>query len=92
MEEEYRGLCGWICFGFFSGLIARAILPGDQNLGFIATTLLGVAGAFVGGAIGALFRGGDPFALHPAGFVGAVLGSVLLLWLGEVLFRRRRRR
>lgn len=90
--DEYRGLCGWICFGLFSGLLARAILPGDQNMGLIATTLLGIAGAFVGGSVAALLGGGDPFVLRPAGFIGAVIGAIGILWLSEVLFRRKRRR
>ncbi|WP_373046058.1 GlsB/YeaQ/YmgE family stress response membrane protein [Vulgatibacter sp.] len=90
--DEYRGLCGWICFGFFSGLFARAILPGDQNMGIIATTILGVAGAFVGGSIASLLGGGAAFELRPAGFVGAILGAVLILFAGELLFRRSKRR
>jgi len=90
--EEYRGLCGWICFGFFSGLIARALLPGDQNMGIVATTLLGIAGSFLGGSVASLLAGGPFLALRPAGFVGAVLGAIAILWVGEALFRRGRRR
>jgi uncharacterized membrane protein YeaQ/YmgE (transglycosylase-associated protein family) len=90
MDE--RGFCGWICFGFFAGLIARAILPGDQNMGMIATTLLGVAGAFVGGAVAAFFTGGNLQTFAPASFVGAVLGAIGILALGELLFRKTRRR
>jgi uncharacterized membrane protein YeaQ/YmgE (transglycosylase-associated protein family) len=63
-------------------------LPGDQPMGFIRTTLLGVGGSFVGGAIASLLYGHPIWHLHPSGFIGAVIGSVLLL----VLFGRERSR
>ncbi len=84
------GLCGWIVFGFLSGLVARALMPGQQNLGWIATTLLGVAGSFVGGFAAGLITGHPWRGLHPSGFIGAVLGSVILLVVGEVMNKKRR--
>lgn len=84
------GFCGWIVFGFLAGLLARAFLPGDQQMGFVKTTLLGIGGSFVGGALGSLLFGGNPLALHPSGFVGAVVGAVLLLVFGAWFFRQRR--
>ena len=57
-----------IIVGFVVGLIARAILPGVQHLGFILTTLLGIAGSLVGGVIGRLIskpKEGSKF--HTAG-------------------------
>ena len=53
-------ILGWIVFGFVIGLIARAIYPGRQALGFVTTTLLGVAGSFIGGFLAYLIRGGEP--------------------------------
>ena len=82
------GLCGWIVFGFLSGLVARALLPGQQQMGFVRTTLLGVGGSFVGGALGSLLWGHSLWHFHSSGFIGAVVGSVLLL----VLFGRDSRR
>jgi uncharacterized membrane protein YeaQ/YmgE (transglycosylase-associated protein family) len=82
------GLCGWIVFGFLAGLVARAIMPGRQHMGLIATTLLGVGGAFAGGLVMDLIRGGPMFRLEPTGFIGAVLGALLLLLIGGVLARR----
>lgn len=76
---------GWIVFGFFAGLIARAVMPGEQKMGFIKTTLLGIGGAFAGGAALALLRGQDPFGLHTTGFLGAIVGALGLLLLGRVL-------
>jgi uncharacterized membrane protein YeaQ/YmgE (transglycosylase-associated protein family) len=85
---DSMGLCGWIVFGFLAGLVARAIMPGRQNMGLIATTLLGVAGAFAGGFVVDLLRGGPMFRLAPAGFIGAVVGSLVLLLIGGALARR----
>lgn len=77
------GLCGWIVFGFLVGLIARAIMPGTQRMGFLRTTLLGIGGSFAGGLIFSLLRGGDPFGrvLVPASFIGSIIGALLLLFL-----------
>jgi len=82
------GICGWVVFGFLAGLVARAVLPGDQPMGFVRTTLLGVGGSFVGGAIASLLFGHPIMHLHPSGFIGAVIGSCLLL----VFFGRERAR
>lgn len=83
------GLCGWIVFGFVVGLLARAVMPGSQQMGFVRTTLLGVGGSFAGGLVFSLIRGGDPFGrvLVPASFLGSIIGAVLLL----VLFGRAKR-
>ena len=69
-----------IIIGFVIGLIARAILPGAQHLGFIMTTILGIAGSIVGGLIGRLFSRpapGTPF--HPAGIILSIIGAIILL-------------
>ncbi|MBJ6764721.1 GlsB/YeaQ/YmgE family stress response membrane protein [Corallococcus sp. H22C18031201] len=86
------GLCGWLVFGFFAGLVARALTPGDQSLGCLGTTALGVAGAFVGGFLGSVWHGDNWRDPEPAGFLGSVLGAVVLLWLAHVAFGSRRRR
>lgn len=84
------GLCGWIVFGFFAGLIARAIMPGKQALGLVATTLLGIGGSFVGGLVASLLRGSSFRRFETSGFIGAVLGALLLLFIGEMMSKRRR--
>ncbi len=73
------GVCGWIVFGFLAGLVARALFPGEQPMGFVRTTLLGVGGSFLGGAIASVLFGHPIWHLHPSGFIGAVIGSLLLL-------------
>ncbi|MGP9031902.1 GlsB/YeaQ/YmgE family stress response membrane protein [Glutamicibacter mysorens] len=48
------GFIGWIVLGLIAGAIAKAILPGKQGGGWIATLVLGVVGALVGGWLGSL--------------------------------------
>ncbi len=83
-------LLGWIFFGFLVGLIARALLPGRDPLGLVATTVLGVLGAVLGGWAGRLLGLYAPGAR--VGFLSAILGAVLVLTAYNALFRRRRRR
>jgi uncharacterized membrane protein YeaQ/YmgE (transglycosylase-associated protein family) len=69
--------------GFVVGLLARALLPGGDHMGLIATTILGIAGSVVGGFIGRLITKPEPGTrFHPAGFFMAIVGAiaVLLLW------------
>jgi len=73
------GVIWTIIIGFLAGVIAKFVHPGRENLGFVVTTLLGVGGAltatFLGQAVGWYQAG------QPAGFIGAVLGAVVLLVL-----------
>jgi uncharacterized membrane protein YeaQ/YmgE (transglycosylase-associated protein family) len=62
---------------------------GKQGLGFIATTLLGIIGAFVGGFIASIFSGAPWRALHPSGFLGAIIGAIIILVIGEMMAKRR---
>ena len=73
---------GWIVFGVVIGLIARAIMPGAQPMGFILTAVLGIAGWFVGGWLGTfLFGGGGQPDLHQAaGWIGSIIGALILLF------------
>src|SRR5438876_10772793 len=69
-----------IIIGFVAGIIARLLAPGPNNpTGFILTTLLGIGGAFVatwiGQAVGWYHQGQN------AGFLGAVVGSLLVLFV-----------
>jgi uncharacterized membrane protein YeaQ/YmgE (transglycosylase-associated protein family) len=75
-----------IIIGFLVGLVARFLMPGPDPMGFILTTLLGIVGAvlatFLGQAMG-LYAAGQS-----AGFIGAVVGAIILLAIFH-LFRRR---
>jgi cold shock CspA family protein/uncharacterized membrane protein YeaQ/YmgE (transglycosylase-associated protein family) len=69
-----------VIVGFFVGLIARAVLPGADHMGFIATTVVGIVGSLVGGVIGHLIKRPEPGAkFHPAGFVLSIVGAIVLL-------------
>ncbi len=72
--------------GFVVGLLARAVLPGAQSLGFFTTALLGIVGSFVGGFIGSLFSkpvAGSKF--HAAGFFMSIVGAIVVLWAWTAL-------
>lgn len=70
-------IIGTIIVGFIVGLIARAIKPGDDKLGFIMTTILGVAGAFIASFVGQ--KMGWYVAGAPAGWIASVVGAIVLL-------------
>jgi uncharacterized membrane protein YeaQ/YmgE (transglycosylase-associated protein family) len=76
-------LCSWLVFGFLAGLFARAIMPGEQRMGLLKTSLLGIAGSFVGGVLAAVVMGWNPMVFRPSGFIGSVLGALVLLIIGR---------
>ena len=86
-------LLSWIITGLIVGLIARALLPGRQNLGIILTIVLGIVGACVGGLISSAIWptwGTDPDVSRMwPGWILAVLGGVLVLWLYTAFLARR---
>jgi len=72
----------FVVVGFIVGLIARAVMPGVDHLGFIATTIVGIVGSVIGGFIGRLIKRPAPGAsFHPAGFLMSIVGAIVLLWL-----------
>ena len=71
-----------VIVGFVVGLVARAVLPGADKLGFIMTAVLGIAGSFVGGFLGSLIsRPQQGSMFHPTGFFMSIVGAVVLLLL-----------
>jgi uncharacterized membrane protein YeaQ/YmgE (transglycosylase-associated protein family) len=86
-------MIGAILLGIVAGFIGRALMPGKDKMGFFATVILGVAGALVGFLIFTELLGiGDDKAFDLGGLVGAVLGVMLLLWVGRLLQRDKRDR
>ena len=81
---------GWIVFGLVIGLIARAIMPGAQPMGFILTALLGIAGSFVGGWLGTFLSGAGskPDLSQAAGWIGSIIGALILLFGYGMISRR----
>jgi len=69
-----------IITGFFVGLIARAILPGNDKMGFLMTVVIGIVGSLVGGFLGSLISKPAPGSkFHPAGFFLSLVGAIILL-------------
>lgn len=75
-----------IITGFVVGLLARALLPGSDRMGFIATIVLGIVGSVVGGFIGRLIKKPEPgSSFHAAGFVMSLVGAIIVLLLWRML-------
>lgn len=71
-------ILGWIIFGAIIGALARLIMPGRDPMGILMTIVLGIAGSVVGGLLLGLIIGGR--GTDPAGWIGSILGALLLLW------------
>ncbi|WP_395398777.1 GlsB/YeaQ/YmgE family stress response membrane protein [Arthrobacter sp. UC242_113] len=84
-------MIGFIIAGLVIGALARLIKPGRQNLGIVATLLLGLAGSVIGGVIASLLGTGDIFELNVLGFIVAVVAALALIGVAESLAGRRRR-
>lgn len=69
----------WCVYGLFVGSIVKALVPGEENFGFVKTIALGVAGSYMGGAI--LYLLGSYDAVSPAGVIMGVAGGVVSLLL-----------
>lgn len=85
------GWISWAVFGLLAGAIARLVVPGRQRLGCLATIVVGIVGALIGGLIGQVVLGHRVrmgFDLGP--FALAVVGAVALLLLLQALSGRRR--
>jgi uncharacterized membrane protein YeaQ/YmgE (transglycosylase-associated protein family) len=76
-----------IVIGLLAGLVAKALMPGKDPGGFIVTAIIGIIGAviftFLGRALGFYEEG------ESAGFIGAVIGAILLLWIYRLFTKRR---
>jgi len=70
-------IIGTIIIGFIVGLLARALKPGDDKLGFIMTTVLGIAGAFIANFVGGRLGWYAPG--EAAGWIASIVGAVVLL-------------
>jgi len=82
-------LIAFLIIGLLAGLLARALMPGPQPMGLLATMALGCAGSFIGGMIGSFLSfGGSWLDFHPAGLIWSTLGALILLALAAVGSRR----
>jgi len=84
------GILAWIVFGLIAGVLAKLIMPGEDPGGFIITTLIGIAGAIVGGFIGTALGFGSVTGFNFGSFLIAVLGAILLLAIYRMTTGRRK--
>ncbi|MFI6843849.1 GlsB/YeaQ/YmgE family stress response membrane protein [Kitasatospora sp. NBC_00085] len=87
------GIVAWIVLGLVAGALAKLLLPGRDPGGLVVTTLIGIAGSFVGGWISSHFLH-RPVAAHffdLATWASAIGGALVLLILYRILFGNSRR-
>ena len=84
------GIIAFIILGLLAGLIAKAIMPGNDPGGYIVTAIIGVVGALLGG-----FLAGVLFDAHPldeffdiSTWLTAIVGSIVLLWIYRIVVDR----
>jgi len=77
-RKSIMGIVWTIILGFVIGVIAKLLHPGRDNMGFIMTVVLGIAGSFLAGVIGQFL--GWYQAGEGAGFIASVIVAILLLW------------
>ena len=85
------GIIGWILLGFLAGVIAKALMPGEERGGCIITTLLGIGGALLGGFLASIFGLGDPIDefFDLSTWVAAIIGAVVILAIWRAVNGRR---
>ena len=76
------GFIWMIIVGLIAGLIARAIMPGADPMGWIGTIVLGIVGSFVGGFLAGMIFGHPAGAgFEPSGIVGSIIGALIVLFI-----------
>lgn len=85
------GWITWILFGLIAGALAKMIMPANQNMGWLMTIIVGIVGAFVGGAIGVyLLNWGDVDSFwNPRSWILAIGGALLVLFIFAKLTKGR---
>ena len=82
------GIIWTIIIGFIAGVIAKFIMPGNNEpSGFIMTTILGIVGAFVASYLGQALGWYAPGEV--AGLIGAVVGAIIVLFIWGLIAKRR---
>ena len=80
-------LISYVVIGFLAGAVARFLVPGRDPMGCLGTILLGVVGSFVGGFVWELIEF-HRVELRPIGFIGSVLGAIVVLLFRRVVSHR----
>ena len=73
------GIIVFLIVGLLAGLLARALVPGKDSMGILATLLLGIVGSFVGGAVWAVFTDNEILDFQAGGLILSVIGAVIAL-------------
>ncbi len=81
------GIISMIVVGFIVGLIARALMPGDQKFGIIMTIILGIVGSIVAGYLGAALGFYQPG--EGAGWIGSIVGAIIVLFIYGMVTKKR---
>lgn len=86
------GIILLIIIGAIAGFIARAIVPGKDDIGIVPTIVLGIVGSFIGGFLGAVIFGKDALdgLLQPSGIIGSIIGAVIALVIYNAVTGRKR--
>lgn len=84
-------IIGWIVLGLLAGVVAKAIMPGAERVGIVLTTLLGIAGALLGGFLATALGFGDPIDefFDLSTWVAAIVGALLILFVWNAIHARR---
>jgi uncharacterized membrane protein YeaQ/YmgE (transglycosylase-associated protein family) len=84
------GIIAFIILGLLAGALAKMLLPGDDPGGFIVTTLIGVAGALIGGFLAAALFGAHPLDefFDISTWLTAIVGSIVLLLISRLIVNR----
>jgi uncharacterized membrane protein YeaQ/YmgE (transglycosylase-associated protein family) len=80
------GVVETVIIGILAGIAATLIMPGDDPSGIIITPLIGIAGASLATYLGQYLK--ISIAGQPSGFIAAVVGSLLILLVYRIIFRR----
>ncbi|OKH14142.1 transglycosylase [Fischerella major NIES-592] len=85
-------LIAWIILGILAGAIAKAIYPGRQGGGIIATILLGIVGALIGGSLFNLLTTGTltitGVGFNFGGLIVAIIGAIIAIFIWSLITRR----
>ena len=73
------GIIVFLIVGLLAGLLARALVPGKDSMGILATLALGIVGSFVGGAVWAVFSDDEILDFQAGGLILSVVGAVIAL-------------
>jgi uncharacterized membrane protein YeaQ/YmgE (transglycosylase-associated protein family) len=86
------GIIAFIILGALAGMIAKALMPGDDPGGIIITTIIGIVGALLGGFIAGAIFDADPLDefFDISTWLTAIIGAIVLLWIYRMVAGRDR--